>query len=92
MDNNVVRVGLVAAAVAIIAVIAYNLLPGSPAPGGEPSSTPEPTVTSAPSASPVLRLDDQDPLEPGRYLANAGPASMSPSPFHPAGPRVATGW
>lgn len=47
MDNNVVRVGLVAAAVVIIAVIAINLLPGSPAPGGE--STPSPSV--APSAT-----------------------------------------
>jgi hypothetical protein len=73
MDNNVVRVGLVAAAAVIIAVIAINLLPGSPAPGGEPSSTPEPTVTSAPSASPLAALNDQDPLDPGRYLVNSGP-------------------
>ncbi len=55
MDNNVVRVGLVAAAVAIIAVIAFNLLPGSQAPGGEPSATPEPSVTE-PSESAAAGL------------------------------------
>jgi hypothetical protein len=52
--NNALRVGLAAAAVVIIAVIAINLLPGSPAPGGQPtlSATPEPTATPEPSASP----------------------------------------
>jgi hypothetical protein len=48
MDNNYVRVGLVAVAAVIVVVIAINLLPGSPAPGGEP--TPSPSV--APSATP----------------------------------------
>ena len=48
MNSNVVRVGLVAAVVVIMAVIAINLFPGSPASGGAP--TPSPSV--APSATP----------------------------------------
>lgn len=52
MDNNVVRVGLVAAAVVIIAVIAFNLLPGSPAPGGGPSPSPSVAALATPDATP----------------------------------------
>ncbi len=73
MDNNIVRVGLVAAAAVIIAVIAFNLLPGSPAPGGEQTPTPDPSAAAAATATPLPALDDQDPLEPGRYQVNAGP-------------------
>lgn len=70
MDNNVIRIGLVAAAVVVIAVIAFNLLPGSPAPGGAPSATPEPSVAEpsvAPSAAAGLPVDSsytlsEDPL------------------------------
>jgi hypothetical protein len=51
--NKTVRIALVAAAVVVIAVVAFNLLPGSPAPGGEPSATPEPDLTG------TLTLDDQ---------------------------------
>jgi hypothetical protein len=51
--NNTVRIGLAAAAVVVIAVIAINLLPGSPAPGGEPTITLEPTTASAPTATPL---------------------------------------
>jgi hypothetical protein len=58
MNNNIVRVGLAAAAVVVIAVIAINLLPGStPPPGGSPSVSPsvEPSQaeSSEPSASPA---------------------------------------
>lgn len=70
--NNVLRVGLVAAAVVIIAVIAINLLPGSPAPGGEPAGTPEPSTAAVTDATPVPELRDQEPLEAGRYRVNAG--------------------
>jgi hypothetical protein len=51
--NNILRVGLAAAAVVVIAIIAINLLPGSPPPGGGP--TPSPSVApseAAPSAEP----------------------------------------
>lgn len=51
--NNFLKIGLAAAAVVVIAVVAFNLLPGSPTPpGGEPSATPEPTATVEPSPSP----------------------------------------
>jgi len=44
--------------VLVIAVVAFNLLPGSAAPGGEPSATPEPTATpAAPSAAPSEAAD-----------------------------------
>jgi hypothetical protein len=54
MNSNIVRVGLAAAAVVVIAIIAFNLLPGTPAPGGQPtpSASPEPTATPEPSPSP----------------------------------------
>jgi hypothetical protein len=52
MNNNIVRVGLAAAAVVVIAIIAINLLPGTPPPGGGPSPAPsvEPSE-AAPSAA-----------------------------------------
>ena len=50
--SNLLKIGLVAAAALVIAVIGFNLLPGSQDPGGEPSATPEPTATVEPSPSP----------------------------------------
>ncbi|HUG95749.1 MAG TPA: hypothetical protein VMK30_06355 [Pleomorphomonadaceae bacterium] len=50
--NRYLKIGLAAAAVVVIAVIAFNLLPGSPAPGGEPSATPEPSVGEPSAAEP----------------------------------------
>jgi hypothetical protein len=47
MNNNIVRVGLAAAAVVVIAIIAINLLPGSPTPGGEPSTSPSAAPSEA---------------------------------------------
>jgi hypothetical protein len=54
MNNNIVRVGLAAAAVVVIAVIAINLLPGTAPPGGEPSVSPsaEPSEAAVQSAEP----------------------------------------
>jgi hypothetical protein len=57
MNNNIVRVGLMAAAVVVLAIIAINVVPGITPPGGEvsPSATAEPTVpetASSPPASP----------------------------------------
>jgi hypothetical protein len=51
--SNILKIVLAAAAVVVIAVIGFNLLPGSPAPGGEPSATPEPTASPEPSPSPT---------------------------------------
>jgi hypothetical protein len=67
--NNALRVGLAAAAVVIIAVIAINLLPGSPTPGGtvspppsapaEPSSEPSSTPAGLPVGSSFVLGDGQ---------------------------------
>jgi hypothetical protein len=51
MNNNIVRVGLAAAAVVVIAIIAINLLPGSPTPGGDPSVSPSVEPSEAPPSS-----------------------------------------
>lgn len=64
--NNALRVGLAAAAVGIIAVIAINLLPGTPAPGSGPTPTPEPAAVE-PTATPMPRLGGQESLAAGRY-------------------------
>jgi hypothetical protein len=71
MNNNIVRVGLAVAAVVVIAIIAINLLPGSAAPGGEPSVSPsaEPSE-AAPSAT--------DPSPPGDGSLPAGPYVLYP--------------
>jgi hypothetical protein len=51
--NNFLKIGLAAAAVVVIAVVAINLLPGSPAPGGEPSASPSVSPwASEPSTEP----------------------------------------
>jgi hypothetical protein len=50
--NRYLKIGLAAAAVVVVAVVGFNLLPGSLPPGGEPSATPEPTATVEPSPSP----------------------------------------
>ncbi|MEK6190769.1 MAG: hypothetical protein AABM41_00430 [Chloroflexota bacterium] len=75
MNSNFVRVGLVAAAVVVIAVIAFNLLPGSPAPGGEPTETPEPTAT--PSITPSAPPDGSLPLGPFVLAHPAGGPSIT---------------
>lgn len=59
MNNNIVRVGLAAAAVVVIAIIAINLLPGSPAPGGEPTVSPSvaPSAAAPSAAAPPPSAD-----------------------------------
>lgn len=64
--NNALRVGLAAAAVMIIAVIAIQFLPGSNTGGPGPVDTPQPTFSPASSASSVPPLPD-GLLEPGTY-------------------------
>jgi hypothetical protein len=51
--NRYLKIGLAAAAVVVVAVIGFNLLPGSQDPGGQPSATPEPTASPEPSPSPI---------------------------------------
>lgn len=77
MNSNVVRVGLVAAAVVVIAVIALNLLPGSTPPGGEPSATPDPTpipsvAPSVPESPPEVGVTYDGPIPVGWTQDSAG--------------------
>lgn len=53
--NRYLKIGLAAAAVVVIALVGSNLLLGSPAPGGEPSLTPEPSVVEPSVAQPSSR-------------------------------------
>lgn len=51
--NRYLKIGLAAAAVLVVAVVGYNLLPGSAAPGGEPSASPSVSPSdSEPSTEP----------------------------------------
>jgi len=51
--NRYLKIGLAAAAVVVIAVVAFNLLPGSSAPGGETSASPSVSPSVAePSTEP----------------------------------------
>jgi hypothetical protein len=83
MNNNIVRWGLVAAAVVLIVVVALNLLPGSPAPGGEPSVSPsaepsdaalsaEPSVWAGLPAGPFLVTQSDDPVQVTFDIASPG--------------------
>lgn len=74
--NPKVRIAAVVAAIAVIAVVGYNLLPRSPSGTGAPAVTPSPVTTpgvvpsasSGPTASLVLVPDLlQGPLTPGSY-------------------------
>jgi hypothetical protein len=75
MNNNILRVGLAAAAVVIIAIIAINLLPGTNPPGsGEPSVSPsvEPSE-AAPSTQPSAAAG----LPEGPHPLTNGPVAMT---------------
>ncbi len=68
--NNALRVGLAAAAVVVIAVVAINLLPGSPAPGGAPTVAPsvepssaEPSIWTGIPEGPFVVTNAGDPVQ-----------------------------
>lgn len=63
--NRYLKIGLAAAAVVVIAVVAFNLLPGSPAPGGEPSATA--TQQPSPSSAPAAAFPPAGPMAIGRH-------------------------
>ena len=88
--NNALRVGLAAVAVVIIAVIAINLLPGSPAPGSGPTPTPEPAAVE-PATSSLPELGD-GPLDAGRYLIDGGALPFDLTVAVPSGWSSSSGW
>lgn len=80
--NPLFKIGVAAAAVLVIAVIGWNLLPGPTGPGGVPSPTPSPTQTQ-PSASPTGPLALREgQLTGGRYrfLDSPGPTVLADVP------------
>lgn len=60
--SNFLKIGLAAAAVVVIAVVAINVLPGSPTPGGEPSASPSVEPSVAPTAEPTPSPASPPPL------------------------------
>jgi hypothetical protein len=65
--NPFFKLTAAAAAVLVIAVVGYNLLPRQPSVGG-PGPTPSPTATPAPTLAGIVDIPEQDTLlEPGRY-------------------------
>ncbi len=50
--NNIARLAIVAAAVVVVAVVGYNLLPGTGGVGG-PSATASPSPTPTPPPTPI---------------------------------------
>jgi hypothetical protein len=71
--NNILRIGLAAAAVVIIAIIAINLLPGTPTPGGSPSVSP----SAEPSASPSQAGEAPGPVVVWNDASGVGNISFS---------------
>jgi hypothetical protein len=79
MNNNIVRVGLAAAAVVVIAIIAINLLPGTPPPGDEPSAEPseaaqsaEPSTWTGLAEGPFVVTGTDDPVQVTLDIASPG--------------------
>jgi hypothetical protein len=74
--NNFARLAIAAAAVVVVAIAGYNLLPRSSGPGGLPTPTPTQTPTQTPTPTPVptpTALKDGS-LEAGAYVAHPFPA------------------
>ena len=74
-----VRLAAVVVAAAVPAITIASCQSGSSA----PTPMPTPTIAVEPTATPVPRLNGQDPLESGRYQVNA---SLSPAPTEVAVP------
>jgi hypothetical protein len=80
--NNVARLAIAAAAVVVVAIVGYNLLPGGSGPGG-PVATPAPSPTLTPSPKPEptpattfpalfsTHPGGGDPLAPGDWIITA---------------------
>jgi hypothetical protein len=64
MNNSIVRFGVAAAAVVIVAIVGFSFL-SRPNLGGDADSTPAPSSAQSPQALPIENI----PLEPGTYVA-----------------------
>lgn len=98
--NTYAKLGLAAAALLVVAVVGYNLLPRTgPGPGGVPSPTPtsEATVAVTPSPAPIACADGTagclGQLDGGTYSsANFTPKLTYTVPAGPAGDPPASFW
>lgn len=71
--NNPVRIAIAAAAVLVVALIGYQLLPSNTSgPGGRPTATPAAT----PEPTGVPRLPAAGPVEAGTYRIESGPTFL----------------
>jgi len=90
--NPLFKFGAAAAAVLVVAVVAWNLLPGGSGPGGLPSPTPQPSPTAAPSGSPTAT----GPVDLLDGSLAAGQYRIQDPSGHPGGPtivaNVPAGW
>jgi hypothetical protein len=70
--SNLARIAIAAAAVLVVAVVGYNLLPGSGGPGGPgPSPSPSPTATASPTPTPTGPPElAAGPVPAGTYVAH----------------------
>ena len=82
--NTFAKFAMAAAAVLVVALVGYNLLPSDPGRGGTPSVTPSPSPSSSvaastsPSASPSeLAFFPQGPIEAGRHSMVRSGKSLS---------------
>ena len=87
--NPLFKFGAAAAAVLVVAVVAWNLLPGGSGPGGLPSPTPQASPTATPSGSPTATgpLPAVGRLAGGRYRLKPldAPSTLSIVADIPAG-------
>jgi hypothetical protein len=90
--NNFARLAIAAAAVVVVAIVGYNMLPGSRGAGGlspTPTPTPSPTPVATPSPTPVAtpQVLADGPLEAGAVVARLGPGESMSATF-----TVPEGW
>jgi hypothetical protein len=81
---NNVRIAIAAAAVVVVAVIGYNLLPRSDSLGAQPTPIPSPTTTPGPSALPAVVPARAD-IPPGTYRVLSSFTNMPLQVTLPAG-------
>ncbi len=69
MNSNTIRFGIAAAAVRLIALVGFRLLPGSGVGGN--GASPTPSATPSPTASPSPMASGPESLEPGVHTTSA---------------------
>jgi hypothetical protein len=84
--NRYAKVAIAAAAVLVVAVLGYNMLPGN-GPGDEATPTPIVTPTPSPTPGPTTQVLGDGSLHPGTVVARLGPDQTISATF-----TVPNGW